>query len=67
MNFNSVYNYLMGVFSSLINIPLSLLHVLVYTVIEFAKTVCMIDGEVTEEETEEGEPNNNNKHIGFRQ
>ena len=66
MDFTAIYNYIMSVLSALINIPLSLLHVLVYTVIEFGKTVCMVDGEVVEEETEEGE-NNNNKHIGFRQ
>lgn len=66
MDFTAIYNYIMGVLSALINIPLSLIHVLVYTVIELAKTICMVDGYT--EETEEGEPNNNdNKHIGFRQ
>lgn len=66
MDFTAIYNYIMSVLSALINIPLSLIHVLLYTVIELAKTICMVDGEVVEE-TEEGEPNNNNKHIGFRQ
>lgn len=65
MDFSSIYNYIMGVVSAIINIPLSLIHVLVYTVIELAKTICMVDGYI--EETEEGENNNNNKHIGFRQ
>lgn len=68
MDFTAIYNYIMSVLAALIDIPLSILKVLFYTVIELAKTICMVDTVYEETEEAEAEPNNdNNKHIGFRQ